>query len=142
MTGRALRVACPRRARRIPDGTAQHAVLDQRDTLLADTLEVELLRQAARVERIVGDRDLLVEVALPELAAEVASLLEQRQAAECVEGEVLQQLADRVRAEHGAVRPGRQLVRLGGPACELDGLACDLGGIDFANRPGGLLRIA
>src|SRR5438093_384702 len=65
-------------ARQVPDGAAQNTVLDERDTLLRDALEVEPLRQAARVERVIGDRDLLVEAALTELAGEVAALLEQR----------------------------------------------------------------
>jgi hypothetical protein len=136
------RCESPARAALAESQTAQDAVLDQLDTLLGDAFEVELLRQAARVERVVGDRDLLVEMALTELAAEVAPLLEERQAAEGVEGEVLQQLADRVRPEHCTVDARRQLFRVGGPARELGGFTCDRGGIDVSNRPRGLLRIA
>jgi hypothetical protein len=81
-------------------------------------------------------------MALAELAAEIAPLLEQRQPAEGVEREVLQQLANRIRSEDRAVRPRRQLVRVGRPARELGSFTCDRGGIDVSNRPRGLLRVA
>src|SRR6478736_3912791 len=50
-----------------------------------------------------------------------AALLEQRQAAERVEGEVLQELADRVRPEHGPIGPRRQFVSIGRPPRDLGG---------------------
>ena len=101
--GRLLRASRPGGAGQVPDCTAQDAVLDQRHASLGDPFEIELLWQAARVQRVIRDRDFLVEAALAQLPCQVTALLEQRQAAERVVGEVLQQLADRIRAKHGPV---------------------------------------
>ena len=126
----------------VPHGSSQDAVLDQWDTLLGDTLEIEGLRQTARVERVVCDRDLLVEVPLAEFPAEITAFLEQGQAAERVEGEVLQELADRIRPEHGPVRAWGQLVRVDRPPRDFGGFARNRRRITVANGPGGLLGVS
>ena len=71
------RAGAARARRAVPDDAASDAVLDQRHALLRRALEVERLRQAARVERVVGDRHLLVEDPLADPPGEVAALLEQ-----------------------------------------------------------------
>src|SRR3954466_2607169 len=125
----------------VPDRAAENAVLDQRHALLGHALEVEPLREPPRVESVVGDRDLLVEAAFADPAAEIAPVFEQGEAAEGVEREVLQQLAESDRAEHRAVGARRNLARIGGPARDLDRFSRDRSGVDVADGPGGLLAV-
>ena len=101
---RALNVStCALRATPVPDNAARDSVLDERHALPGDAFEVERLRQAARIERIVPDAHLLVENALAEPPSQVAPLLEQAEASEGIPREVLQQVGQCVRLEHGAV---------------------------------------
>src|SRR5207249_8359783 len=92
------------------------AVLDEGHALLGSALEVEGLRQAAGVERVVADRHLLVEDLLAETAGEVAALLEQAEPAERIPREILQQLAQGVRLEHRAVHARLESLRARRPA--------------------------
>src|SRR5919198_1837986 len=103
MTRGPCAVAGLRRSHPIPDDATRDAVLDQLDSLFRRALEVEGLRQSAPVERVVRDRDLLVEDLLTHLPGERASFLEQAERAERVMREVFQEIGEGVRPEHGAV---------------------------------------
>ena len=142
MAGRLLRPAGALRGSEVPDGSTQHAVFDELDSPLRHSLEVDPLRQAARVERVVCDRHLLVERAVADAAGQVAAVLEHGEAAERVEGEVLEQLAERVRLEHGAVGARLELPRPAGPRRFLPRLQGNRGGVDVGHTPGRLLGVA
>src|SRR5919197_4725090 len=103
MTGGLGAVPRARGRRPVPDDAAGLAARDQRDTLLGRPLEIERLREAAWMERVVRDRDLWIEDRLADPSGEEASFLEQPERAEGVEGEVLQQVGEGVRLEDGAV---------------------------------------
>src|SRR5919201_1724124 len=141
MARRALTVLGARCTRQIPHGAAEDAVLDESHTLLRYSFEVERLRQATRIESVVEDRDLLVEPALAQPAAEVAALLQQCETAEGVEREVLQELSERAWRENGAIRPRLHLARVCGSLRDLDRRVGHGRWVDVANRPRGLLGI-
>ena len=82
MAGRLGAVADSRGRCPIPDDTAGDALLHQPDGSFRRAFEVERLRQTVWIERVVRDRDLLVEDLLAESVREVAALFEQ---AECTE---------------------------------------------------------
>ena len=126
----------------VPDGIADHALLDQRDPLLRRALEVELRREVAGVERVVDERDLRVERALADPAGEVASLLEQGEPVEHVERAVVEELGDRVRLEDGAVLRRRRLLRVARPRGLRDRLLGSLGRVHVADSPRGAGRVA
>src|SRR2546430_4574084 len=65
--GRLLATAGDGRGTPVPDYALEHAVADELDPPLGTALEVERLREAARVERVVGEREALVEDLLAEL---------------------------------------------------------------------------
>src|SRR3954468_7285281 len=134
-----LRLGC-RRA--VPDDTARDAVLDKRHALLRRPFEVECLRQSPWIERVVGDRDLLIEYLLAEAPREVAALFEQPECTERVMREVVEEVGERVRLENSAIYPGFDLRSAPGPSCFLCGLLRDECGIDPACAPGGLLGVA
>src|SRR5205807_9300829 len=135
VAGRRGAVAGLRRGGAVPDDAARDALLDELQPPLGDAFEVERLRQAARVERVVGDRDLRVEDAVADPAAEVAALLEQALGAERVVREVLEQLRERVGLEHGTVLPGLDLPRVERPARLLVRLAAAGARVDRRRRP-------
>src|SRR4029453_8207298 len=100
---RALHIsACTLCATPVPDNAAADSLLDERHALPGDAFEVERLRQAPRIERVVPDAHLLVAHALAEPPSQVAPLLEQAEASEGVPCEVLEQVGQRIRLEHGA----------------------------------------
>src|SRR6185312_4914551 len=118
--------------RAVPDDSAGDAVLDQLHTLLRRPFEVECLRQSPWVERIVGDRDLLVEDLLAEAPREVAALLEQPECTERVVREVVEEVCERVRLEHGAIHARLDLSSTSGALRFLCCLPRDECGIDPA----------
>src|SRR5205807_6137436 len=80
------------------------------DAPLRRPLEVESFREAPRVERVVVDRDLLVEDLLAQASCRVASLFYEGEAAEGLVREELEQFPQRVRLQHGPVRSGLELL--------------------------------
>ena len=110
--------------------------------MLRRALEVESLRHVGLVERVVGDRDLLVEDPLSDPAAEVAALFEEALGAERVVREPAQQLGDGVRLEHGGVMPRLDLDGAASPCALRGSLLGSRGGIDVRHPPVGLLRPA
>jgi hypothetical protein len=84
MAGRDGAVAGACCGRAVPDHSAGDAVVNEEDRLLRRAFEVERLRQAARVDRIVADRDLLVGDALADPVAQIAAFLQQPECAERV----------------------------------------------------------
>src|SRR6478735_4426889 len=111
MPGRAHSAARPLCGSAIPDDSARDAALDERDALLRPAFEVEGLRQAARVECVVAQRQLFVEDAFADPTGQIASLLDQAQAVQRVPGEVLEKLGDSIRLQHRAVAPWLELDR-------------------------------
>ena len=142
MARRLRAVASLRGGCAVPDHCARHPVLDELHVLLRRPLEVERLREPARVERIVRDRDLVVEHLLSEPAREVAALFEQAEGAERVVGEVLQQLGQRVGLEHDAVDTGLDLLGAFRSLCLRRRLPRDGRRVDAPRAPCGLLRVA
>src|SRR5207302_7906583 len=125
------------RSRAIPDHTARDAALDEKHTPLRGSLEIERFRQAVRVEGIVGDRDLLVDDALADPAAQVAALLEQAERTERIVREVVEQIREGVRLEDSAVDARLELLRTLGAGCLLRRVACDCSRVDVGGAPGG-----
>src|SRR5439155_5574622 len=70
-------LAGPGGGRAVPRHAPGDAVLDELEAAFRYALEVERLRQATGAERIVGDRDPLVEDPLSEPPGQVAPALEQ-----------------------------------------------------------------
>ena len=118
--GRLLAVTRLVRRPSVPEDAAEHAVLDQLDALLRRALEVECLRQAARIERIVREREALVEDLLAHLAGREAPLLDQPPGSERVVGKVEEQLREGVRLEHRGIRARLELMRTAGALGGLD----------------------
>ena len=135
-------VLCARGGRAVPDDASRDAVLDEHDRLLRRALEVERLRQAARIERVVADRDLLVGDPPTELLGQVAAPLQQPERAERVVREVVEEVGERVRLQHRAVRVGRERARPLRPRRFLRGLAGHRGRVDVSGAPRRLLRVA
>ena len=125
----------------IPDDTCQDTVLHELDPLLGRPFEVERLWQPARVERVVGEREALVEHLLADLPVGVAALLDQTESAEGVVGEVDEQLGERRRLEDCSVRPGLELRGAAGALRLVDSLDGGAGRVDSAEAPGGLLGV-
>ena len=139
MAGRDAAVARLGGHRAIPDDVARDAVLDELDPLLRRPLEVEALRHVGLVERVVGDRDLLVEDPLSDPAAEVAPLLEKALGAERVVREPAKQLCDGVRLEDGGVVAGLDLLGSARAGRLRRGFPGGCGWIDVRQSPVGLL---
>ena len=94
-----------------------------------------------RIERIVCDRDLLVDDAGVDATVEVAALLEQAQGAERVVGEVVEEVGDGVRLEHAAVHARLELLCALRPRGLLRRLPRDGGRIYVGGAPGGVLGV-
>ena len=86
----------------IPDHVASDAVLDHQNALLGNALEVECLRVVVRVETLIPESEAFVEELLAEPPGQIAASLEERERVERCEGEVEEELRDRVRLEHRA----------------------------------------
>jgi hypothetical protein len=128
--------------RPVPHDSAEHTVLDECHTLLRCALEVEGLREPARVERVVGEREAPVEDLRADLVERVAPLLEQALRAEGVVREVGQQLREGRRLEHRRVGARLELDRSTRELRLLDRRRGGARGIDVGGAPARLLRVA
>ena len=127
--------------RAVPDHVAEDAVVDELRPRLRRALEVERLRQAAWIERVVSEREALVEDLLADPAGRVAPLLEQAERTERVVGEVEKELCEGVRLEHRRVGAGLELDCAARPLRLCDRGPRSRGGIELADAPGGLLGV-
>jgi hypothetical protein len=104
--------------------------------------EVEGPRQPARVQGIVRDRHLLVGDALADPACEIAALLQEGEPVEGVEGEIVEQVGDRVRLEHGADDSRLEIGGVARAAALLDRLVRGRRRIEIGDAPARGRRVA